>query len=161
MNAWLSETFRLLESFFGRTSLAETSVVIALCIFLGALALSRIGTGLGALGAFYTTGMLLTPIGLVLLVSALALPSVFGQELFWMPLATACLVLLVVVIPLTNLFQKGSYVATLIAWTVAILVTGAVLTLEPRIKRSANEFKMRLENGRLFSQHRAEQELRK
>jgi hypothetical protein len=59
------------------------------------------------------------------------------------------------------LLQKGRYVHTLIAWTVALLVAGAVLTLEPRVKGGADDFKTGLMNGKLFNSRRAESELRK
>jgi len=161
MDAWLSLTFALLVNFFGRATSGETCLVIGLCIVLGALSLSRISTGLGAIGAFFTTGILLMPFGVVLLVAALALPPSFGLNSVWISLAMACLVLLVIVLPLTVLFQKGEYITALIAWTVALLVVGVVLTLEPRIKRSFDDFKIEMENSRLFVQNCTKQEMRK
>jgi hypothetical protein len=159
MDTWLKGTYQLLLHFFSRETPNETYLLIALCVLLGTLALSRISTKLGAIGAFYTTAILLTPLGLVLLVAAMAVPPVFGLDACWMPLAASGLALLVVIIPLTMLFQKGGYVTSLIAWTVTVLVVGAVLTLEPNIKRSFYDLKTGLENGKLFSQRRAEQEL--
>ena len=158
MNEWLSQTFALLAQFFGRETSGETGIVIGLCIILGSLSLSRISTGLGAIGAFFTTGMVLMPLGVVLLVVAMAFPPSVGLNEIWMPLAMACLVLLAVVLPLTVLFQKGGYVTALIAWTVTLLVVGAVLTVEPRIKRSADDFINGVENSNLLKQRRAEQE---
>jgi hypothetical protein len=151
MDTWLSQTFGLFVHFFGRETLNETYVLIALCILLGALALSRISTGLGAIGAFYTTGVILVPLGLALLVAALALPPVFGLDACWMPLAMAGLVFLIVVLPLTILFQKGGYVTALIAWTVTLLVVGAVLTLEPAVRHSADKY---IEKGIEIEKHR-------
>ena len=136
MDTWLKGTYQLLLHFFSRETPNETYLLIALCVLLGALALSRISTKLGAIGAFYTTAILLTPLGLMLLIAAMAVPPVFGLDACWMPLAASGLALLVVIIPLTMLFQKGGYVTSLIAWTVTVLVVGAVLTLEPNIKRS-------------------------
>ena len=155
MDAWLNQTFGLFVHFFGRATPEETYTVIALCVLLGALALSRISIGLGAMGAFYTTGVLLTPFGLALLIAAMALPSVFGLNSCWMPLATAALVLLVIVLPLTILFQKCGYVTALIAWTVTLLVVGAVLTLEPMVRHSADKY---IEKGVAIEKHRIETE---
>jgi peptidoglycan/LPS O-acetylase OafA/YrhL len=155
MNAWLNGTWALLVHFFVRETPAETYILIALCVLLGALALNHISSGLGALGAFYTTAILLTPAGLLLLVAALALPPVFGLNEFWMPLAMAGLALLIVVLPLTILFQKGGYVTALIAWTVTLLVVGAVLTLEPIARHSADKY---IEKGMTIGQHRSETE---
>ncbi|MCC7300729.1 MAG: hypothetical protein IT583_06595 [Verrucomicrobia bacterium] len=131
MDAWLGQVYDLLLYVFGRATSEETGVLVGLCILLGALALSRVGTSLGALGAFYTTGVLLLPVGLLLVFAAMAVPSLFGFYDCWMPLTAAVIALLVLVLPLTVLFQKGGYVAALIAWTVALLIVGAVLTLEP------------------------------
>ena len=139
MDAWLSETFRLLLHFFGRETPTETYVVVSLCVLFGALALSRVSTNLGALGAFFTTGVLVTALGLVLLFSAMAIPPAFAYLPFWVPLVLAALVLLVVVVPMTVLFQKGGYVTALIAWTVTLLTIGAILTLEPIAKRSVEK----------------------
>ena len=155
MDAWLVETCGLFLVFFGRETLAETYVVVALCLLLGALALSRVSTNLGALGAFYTTGVLLTALGLVLLFAAMALPPAFTYLPYWVPLVLAALVLLVVIIPLTVLFQKGGYVTALIAWTVTLLTIGAVLTLEPIAMRSVKRgFELSAKNARQFEGHR-------
>lgn len=159
MNTWLNGLSGLLVHFFVRETPAETYVVIALCVLLGALALSRVSVGLGSLKAFYTTAVLLMPPGLVMLIAAMALPQGFGVHVWWMPLAAAVLALLAVVVPLTMLLMKGGYVNTLIAWTVAVLVTGAVLTLEPRVKQSFDGFKKRFESGTLFNLHQTKTEL--
>lgn len=140
MDAWLTEAFRLLVHFFGRPTEAETYAVVVLCVLLGALALSRIGTALGSPGAFYTTGVLWLPSGLVLLVTAMAAPAAFGLDDCWMPLAAAGLALLLIVLPLTMLFMRGGYVASLIAWTVAFLTIGAVLSLEPLAWHSLDKY---------------------
>jgi hypothetical protein len=155
MDAWLKGTYQLLLHFFGRDTPNETYLLIALCVLFGALPLSRISTKLGAIGAFYTTAVLLTPLGLVLLVAATAAPPVFGLDAYWMPLAAAGLVFLVVVIPLTILFQKGGYVTALIAWMVTVLVVGAMLTLEPMAKDMVKKFAAR---GDTFEKHRIETE---
>jgi len=151
MDAWLNEVYRLLVQFFGRATPAETYVVIALCILSGALALSRIGTTLGSTGAFYTTGVLLLPSGHALILAAMAIPPVFGYTACWMPLVAALLALLIVVLPLTMLFQKGGYVSALIAWTVALLTVGAVLSLEPVVRHSLDKY---IEKGKQIDQHR-------
>ncbi len=139
MNAWLNQVYDLAMNVFGRPTPQEMYILIALYVLLGALALSRVGTSLGAIGAFYTTGVLLLPVGLVLLLAAMEVPPLFGFCNDWMPLVMAALVLLVVVVPLTVLFQKGGYVAALIAWTVALLTVGAVLTLEPMAMRKLDQ----------------------
>lgn len=136
MDAWLSELCGLFFNFFGRETSTETYVVIALCILSGALALSRVSTHLGALGAFYTTGVLVTALGLVLLFAAMAVVPTFTYLPLWMSLIMAVLVLLVVVVPLTVLLQRGGYVMALIAWTVTLLTIGAILALEPVAMRS-------------------------
>lgn len=139
MDAWLGETCGLFLNFFGRGTPTETYVVVALCILSGALALSRVSTSLGALGAFYTTGVLVTSLGLVLLFAAMAAPPAFTYLPDWVALAMSALVLLAAVVPLTVLFQKGSYVTALIAWTVVLLTIGAILTLEPVAMRSVEK----------------------
>jgi hypothetical protein len=139
MDAWLGETFGLFLNFFGRETSTETHVVIVLCILLGALALSRVGTNLGALGAFFITGVLITALGLALIFAAMALPSAFTYFPFWVSLILAVLALLGIVIPLTVWFHKGGYVTALIAWTVALLTIGTVLTLEPIAMRSVQK----------------------
>lgn len=159
MNAWLNGTSGLLVHFFVRETPAEMYVVIALCVLLGALALSRVSVGFGSLKAFYTTAVLLMPPGLVMLIAAMALPHGLGMNVWWMPLAAATLVFLAVVVPVTMLLMKGGYVNTLVAWTVAVLVTGAVLTLEPRVKRSFDGFKKCFESGTLFNMRQTKSEL--
>lgn len=151
MDAWLNEVYRLFVQFFGRATPEETYTVIALCVLLGALALSRIGTALGSTGAFYTTGVLLLPAGLALLLAAMAVPPVFGFTACWMPLAAALLALLIVVLPLTMLFMRGGYVTALIAWTVALLTVGAVMSLEPVIRHSLDKY---IAKGQQIEQHR-------
>lgn len=140
MEAWLGGCYGLFRHLFGRATPNETYVVVTLCILLGALALSRVSTGLGAIGAFYTTGLFMTVSGIGLLVAAMAAPNAFGYECFLMPLAAAILMFLVVVLPLTVLFQKGGYIAALIAWTIALLTIGAILTLEPRIMHAFDKY---------------------
>lgn len=152
MNAWLNGTSDLLVHFFCRESPQETYTVIALCTLLGALALSRVSNGLGAMRAFYTSGILLVPAGLVILVAALALAPVFGLHGSWFPLGMAVLVLLILVLPLTVLLLRGGYVTMLVAWTVTLLTVGVVLTMEPELKQSAEGLKDRLIHGRLFEQ---------
>jgi hypothetical protein len=159
MNVWLDGTSGLLVHFFVRETPAETYFVIALCVLLGALALSRVSTGLGTLKAFYTTAILLMPPGLIVLIAALALPHGLGMNVWWMPLAAAMLALLAVVVPVTMLCMRGGYVNTLIAWMVAVLVTGAMLTLEPRVKQSFDGFKKGFESGSLFNLHQTKTEL--
>ena len=155
MDAWLSETFGLFLYFFGRATPSEVYVVVALCILLGALALSRVGTSLGALGAFYITGVVVTVFGLVLLFAVMAVVPTFTYFPFWVSLIMAALVLLVVIVPLTVLVQRGRYVTALIAWTVTLLTIGAVLTLEPIAMSWVKEvFKVGVESAEKFEKHR-------
>lgn len=161
MDAWMKETLDLMKHFFDRATPMETYVVIALCVLLGAFALSAICTRMGSLSAFYLTAIVLVSAGLVLLIGALALPPVLGLKAGWAPVATAALGFLVFVVPFSALFQKGSYVSTLIAWTVAVLITGAVLTLEPRVKHSFEHFKSDFESGKLFGRGHTGWELKK
>ncbi len=162
MDGWLGGSFDLFFSFFGRATPTETYVVIALCVFLGAFALSRTGTVLGAIGAFYTTGFFLIIIGLILLISAMDLPSFFGFDTCWVSLLAALVVFFVMVLPLTVLVQKGSYVTALIAWTLALLTVGVILTLEPVVVHQFNtSFEKALRNGRLLEINRIEAEKHK
>jgi hypothetical protein len=131
MSVWLNRTVELLQAFFVRESPGETYAVIALCVLLGALALSRVSTALGGMWAFFFSGIFLTAGGLILLVAGLTAPSAFGWNDIWMPMAAAGLVFLLIVLPLTALLQRSGYIATLIAWTVTLLVIGAFLALEP------------------------------
>jgi hypothetical protein len=156
MDAWLSGMYEIFLHFFGRATPVETGAVIAFCLLLGALALSRIGNALGAAGAFYSTGIVLTAAGLALVGCAMALPPVFDLDACWMPLAAAIAVFLVVVLPLTVLFQKGGYIAALIAWTVTLLVITVVLTLEPMVMRT---FEKGVEKGLRLEKHRVELEM--
>jgi len=159
MDAWLGETCGLFLSFFGRETPKETYVVIALCILLGALALSRVSTHLGALGAFYTTGVLVIVFGLVLLFAVMAVVPVFTYFPFWVSLILAVLVLLAVIVPLTVFLQRGGYVMALIAWTVTLLTIGAVLTLEPIVKRAVEKgFELSVKNVHQFEGHRIDTE---
>lgn len=159
MDAWLKEFYELFVYFFGRATPSETYVVILLCVLFGALALSRIGMGLGALGAFYTTGVLLTSAGLVIIVAALAILPFLNFYAWWMPLAVPCVVILLVVLPLTMLLQQCGYVTSLIAWTVTLLVIAVVLTLEPMAMRSFEKgFEKAIKNGTRLEQHRIETE---
>lgn len=131
MGVWWHDTYGLFVGFFGRTTPGESSAVAGLCILFGALALSSTGTALGAIKAFYKTSVLLTVAGLVLLVAALAAPAAFGFDSVWLPLAAAVCVLLFVEVPLMVRILKGAYIPILIAWTLAVLTVGAILTLEP------------------------------
>lgn len=155
MDAWLNEVYGLFLSIFSRETQEETYIVIGLCILFGALALSRVGTALGSLGAFFTTGVLLTAGGLALLIGMLALPPVFGFDVWWMPLVAAVATLLVVVLPLTMLFHRGGYIAALIAWTIALLTVGAILATEPIAMRA---FEKVLKESQRLGQHRVEVE---
>ena len=155
MEAWLNGCYGLFLHLFGRATPNETYMVIALCVLLGALALSRVSTSLGAIGAFYTTGLISTVLGLVLLVAAMAVPQAFGYEFFLIPLAAAGLMFLVVVLPLTILFQKGGYLAALIAWTIALLTIGAILTLEPKVIHAFDQY---IEKGMQFENRRIDTE---
>jgi len=155
MDAWLNGMHGVFLRFFGRATPEETYTVIALCVLLGALALSRISTELGARGAFYTTGLLLTALGLALIGAAMAVPPVFGLHLVWMPMAVAGLVLLVLILPLTMLFQKGGYITALIAWIVSLLIIGAILLLEPMMMRLWGKG---LEKAHQLEKHRIELE---
>jgi len=132
MEAWLHGCYGLFLHLFGRATPNETYTVISLCVLLGALALSRVSTGLGAVGAFYTTGLILTVLGIALLVAAMAVPQALGREFVLLPLLAAVLMFLGVILPLTVLFQKGGYVTALIAWLITLLTIGAILTLEPK-----------------------------
>ena len=158
MDAWLTGAYGLFMHFFGRATPNETWLVIVLCLFFGASALSRVSTGLGAIHAFYTRGLLMTMLGLTLLISAMAVPQVFGLDVYCcLPLATAGAVLFIVVLPVTVLFQKGNYVTALIAWTVTLLTIGSILTLEPMITHAADKFlKEGIGNSKLLENHRIE-----
>lgn len=155
MEAWLRDLHGLFLHFFGRADPVETYTMIALCVLFGALALSRVSSGLGAKGAFFTTGILLTAVGLTVIGAALALPPVFGFHSCWMPLVAAGAALLVVVLPLTILFQKGGYIGALIAWIVTLLIVAAVLALEPMVMRSLGKG---LEKAHQLEKHRIEVE---
>lgn len=159
MEAWLKGLHGLLLHFFGRTTLSETYMVVALCVLFGALALSRVSTSLGAMEAFYTTGILMTTVGLAVIIAALALLPFFSFQAWWLPLALPAAAMLVIVVPLTVLFQKGGYVTALIAWTVTLLVIAVILTLEPMAMRSfENGFGKAIKNGMKLERHRIETE---
>ncbi|MEI7851564.1 MAG: hypothetical protein WCH86_06995 [Kiritimatiellales bacterium] len=159
MDEWLSEMCDLFFYFFGRETSTEMYVLVALCTLLGALALSRVGTSLGALGSFYITGVVVTVFGLVLFFAVMAVVPTFTYFPFWVSLILAALVLLVVVVPLTVLVQRGRYVTALIAWTVTLLTIGAILTLEPIAMRSFKRvFKLGVESAQKFEKHRIDTE---
>jgi len=159
MEAWLRELHGLFLHFFGRATPTETYVVIALCVLLGALALSRVSTSLGAIGAFYTTGVLLTAFGLAIVITTLSILPFFGFYAWWMPLAVPAVAILVIVVPLTVFFQKGSYVTALIGWTVTLLVIAVVLILEPMTVRSFEQgFEKAVKNGMKLENNRIETE---
>lgn len=140
MNRWLGDSYELFMNVFGRSTPAATYILIALCVLLGALALSRVSTVLGAIGAFYTTALLLIPPGLLLLFAAMAAPQFSGTDSCRLPLLAAAAMLLIVIVPLTVLFQKGGYVTALIGWTVTLLTIGAVLSVEPLVMRSVDKY---------------------
>lgn len=156
MEAWLREFHGLFLHFFGRATPNETYLVVTLCVLLGALALSRVSTGLGSIWAFYTTGVLLTAGGLAILLAALAFLPFVGVEAWWMPLALPAVVFLIVVLPMTMLFQKAHYVTALIAWTVTLLVIAAVLAMEPLVRHSIDRG---VEKIGPIERHRMETEL--
>lgn len=159
MDAWLKEFYELFMYFFGRATPSETYMVILLCVLFGALALSRVSTGLGALGAFYTTGVLLTSAGLAVIVAAFSVLPFLDFYAWWMVLAVPCTGVLLVVLPLTMLFQKCGYVTSLIAWTVTLLVIAVVLVFEPMVMRSIEKsFEKAIKNGMRLEQHRLETE---
>ena len=136
IEAWLKEFIGLFLYFFGRATPNETYVLIALCVLLGALALSGISQRLGSIGAFYTTGILLVCLGLTIIIASLALVPFFPFQAWWMVLAVPAAAMLIVVLPLTMLLQKGGYVTALIAWTVTLLVIAVILTFEPMARQS-------------------------
>ena len=156
METWLRDFYGLLLHFFGRATPNETYLVVALCVMFGALALSRVSTSLGAVWAFYTTGVLLTSAGLVIIIAALALLPCFGFQAWWLPFAVPAMALLIIVLPLTVILQKGTYVTALIGWTVTLLVVAAVLTLEPMgrhaIEKGIDKTKP-LERHRIETEH--------
>jgi hypothetical protein len=157
MDAWLKEFYELFMYFFGRATPPETYMVVLLCVLFGALALSRVSTGLGALGAFYITGVLLTSAGLAVIVAALAVLPFLDFYAWWMVLAVPCTGVLLVVLPLTMRFQKCRYVTALIAWTVTLLVIAAVLNLEPMAMRTVKKnFEKAKNNALRLEQHRLE-----
>jgi hypothetical protein len=159
MDAWLKEFYELFMYFFGRATPPETYMVVLLCVLFGALALSRVSTGLGALGAFYITGVLLTSVGLVVIVATLAVLPFLDFYAWWMTLAVPCAAILLVVLPLTMLFQKSRYVTSLIAWTVTLLVIAVILTLEPMAMRTVEKkFEKAKNNALRLEQHRIETE---
>ena len=159
IEAWLKEFIGLFLYFFGRATPNETYVLIALCVLLGALALSRISRRLGSIGAFYTTGILLVCLGVTIIIASLACLPFLPVQAWWMVLALPAVMLLIVVLPLTMLFQKGGYVTALIAWTVTLLVVAAVLTLEPMAKQSIdNGIEKAVQKGMPFEKHRIETE---
>jgi hypothetical protein len=155
MEVWLQGCYGLFFHLFGRATPNETYVIVTLCILLGALALSRVSTGLGAIGAFYTTGMILTVTGIALLVGAMAVPQALGCEFVLLPLLAAVLMFLAVILPLTVLFQKGGYVTALIAWLITLLTIGAILTLEPKAVNAINTY---LEKTTQIEKHRMDTE---
>jgi hypothetical protein len=159
MDAWLTEFYELFVYSFGRATLAETYILILLSVLFGALALSRISRRLGAPGAFYITGVLLTSIGLVVIVAALSVLPFLSFHAWWMILAMPCAAILLVVVPLTMLFQKGRYGTSLIAWIMTLLVIAVVLILEPRAMRSVQKsFEKAMQNGLRLQQHRVQTE---
>ncbi len=159
MDVWLREFHGLFLYFFGRATPTETYTIVGLCVLLGALALSRVSTGLGAIGAFYTTGVLMTSAGLAIIVASLALLPFLGLEMWWIPLALPAAAILVLVVPLTVFFQKGGYVTALIAWTVTLLVVGVILTMEPIVMRTFEQgFEKAVKNGMKLESHRFETE---
>jgi len=159
MEAWLRELHGLFLHFFGRATPTETYVVIALCVLLGALALSRVSTSLGAIGAFYTTGVLMTSVGLAAILASMALLPFINFHAWWLLLAVPAVAILVIVVPLTVLFQKGSYVTALIGWTVTLLVIAVVLILEPMTVRSFQQgFEKAVKNGMKLENNRIETE---
>jgi membrane-bound ClpP family serine protease len=140
MEAWLHVCYGLFLHLFGRATSNETYVVVTLCLMLGALALSRVSTSLGAIGAFYTTGLILTVLGIALLVAAMAAPQALGCGFVLLPLLAAILMFLGVILPLTILFQKGGYITALIAWMITLLTIGVILTLEPKAMNAINKY---------------------
>ena len=155
MDAWLLEACGLFFTLFGRETSTETYMVVALCILLGALALSRIGTRLGALGAFYIMGVLVTVLGLMLIFAVMAVVPTFTYFPFWVSLIVATVVLLAVVVPLTVWAQKGGYVTALIGWMATLLTIGAILILEPIAMSFFKEVSVvGAESAEKFEEHR-------
>lgn len=131
MGEWVNATYGLFVDFLERSTPGESGAVAGFCIFLGALALSRTATALGSIKAFYKVAVLLLVAGVFLLVAALAAPGAFGFGTVWLPVTVAGCVLLFFLVPLTMLIFKGRYIQNLVAWAMALLTVGAILSLEP------------------------------
>jgi hypothetical protein len=131
VDGWLNDTCELFVSLLGRTTPGESGAVAGFCIFLGALALSSTATALGSIKAFYKISVLLTVAGVVLIAAALAAPAAFGFDSVWLPVTVAGCVLLFVLVPVTTLIFRRGYIQNLVAWAVALLTVGAILSLEP------------------------------
>jgi len=158
MNEWLDEVVKTVGGLFGRGSMSETILVVALALLSGAWVLSIVSDRLGASRSFFRNSFFLTGIGLAGLCAAMALPAVLGRTEFWMvPLAAGAL-LLVLIVPLTALVQRGGYFGVLGAWILTLLTVAAVLTAEPAVKRVVEKISDRAAE---FGKHRVETEMYK
>lgn len=157
MLEWINVAHRLFLTVFGRETPGESGALVGFCLLLGALALSRTATALGALKAFYNTCLVLMAAGLALLLAIMALTISLGTDPVWAPVAAAGGALLLILVTLSRFMLKCGYVKALVSWTVALLTVGAILSLEPL---AMEKFK-RWDRSMQIKNHQIEMEFRK
>lgn len=158
MEPWLADVVKTADGLFGRDSVSETVLVVTLSLLSGAWVLSAVSDRLGASRAFFSNSFFLTGSGLALLCAALALPAFFGWNEPWIAPLAFCITLLVLILPLTALVQRGGYLGVLGAWILVLLTVAAVLTTEPVARRVLGKIS---DQADAFGKRRVETEMYK
>jgi len=148
MNEWLDKLQEIGLLFFGRDSAAEMWALIVVCALVVFFVYNKISIGFAGKGN--GSVFVLIP-GFVLLALTAVAVQLYWTDDWVFQLAAVAGSFFLLVLPLTKMIEKTSYLSALMVWTVCGLLLGAILLLERPLVQS---FQRGIEKGSLMKNHR-------
>lgn len=137
-----------LVTFFGRATPLETWGVAVISVLIFAVVYKVLARACG----LQSRMLLVLPSGFFLMLLASALTQVLWTEALMPRLTVVFVVFLAVVLPLTGVIQKSSWITSLLLWGVTLFVAVALFYIESAISQevhkgvgSGSQYKMRHE----------------
>lgn len=133
MDKWLDALKEIGLAVFGRESTSEMWAVVVVCIFAVFVVYEKISFGFPGKGS--RSFLTLIP-GIILLALASVAAQLYLAHNWIIQTGAILAVLLVVVLPLTKVVEKTSYLNALFIWAACAMVMGLILYMEPLVVQS-------------------------
>lgn len=127
MNQWLSEIQEICVELFRRDSSGEMWSLVAVCVLALFGLYGKLSAGFKGEGQ---RSLLTLVLGLFVMAIGVAAVRIYWSSDLLLQLAAALVVLLVIVIPFTAIFENASYSSAGLVWIFCLVVVAVILIVE-------------------------------